>query len=212
MANQTWVSLLNPASARASGAGTVLNTATTATISPCQAGALTADVATVNPDGLPLGWYAGMLIRVTARGFLTTTSTSTTATWLLRANTGNNNSYKTFATTSGLTTSTTVLTGVQWRLEALLRCTAVSQSAGTVATQGELNLMGVSTTPAAAPNPVLWTGVQSLAATMPMPAASGETSLSNLDTTQVTGIGLAATLAGANATIQLTQWAVETLC
>src|ERR1700733_8721337 len=111
MANQSWVSLINGGNATSIGAGTALSTATTATISPCQAGALTADVAVVNPAGQYLGWYAGMLIRVTAYGFLTTTSTSTTATLLLAAN-KNNAAYTTIGTTVGITTGTTVLTGV----------------------------------------------------------------------------------------------------
>lgn len=207
MASQQWVSLLNPASSRASGAGTVLNTAATATISPCQAGALTADVATVNPDGYPvLAWYPGLLIRVLARGFLTTTGTSTTATWLLRANKGNSNSFTTLATTVGLTTGTGSVTGLQWKAEALIRCTAVgSGTSGSVSTQGEFCILSAVTL-----NPVALAGTTGNDTNMPMPNISGETAL-GLDTTQVTGIGLAATLAGANATVQCTQWLVEAL-
>ena len=52
MANQSWVSLLNPGSPQASGAGTALNTAATATISPVQ-GTTGADVAQIQPAGQP---------------------------------------------------------------------------------------------------------------------------------------------------------------
>ena len=210
MASQSWVSLLNPGSPYASGAGAVLNTAVTATISPVTGLATTADVAVVGASGQPLGWYPGLLIRVTARGFLTTTATSTTATLFLAANKGNTGTFVTLATAPGITTSTTVLTGLQWKLEALIRCTAVAVSGNTVSTQGELGLLGVSTAPAAEPNPVVLTGAQSLASTIPLPLASGETAAA-VDTTQLQGICMRGTLAGANATVQLTQWLVEAL-
>jgi hypothetical protein len=203
MASQSWVSLVNAASPRTTGAGTSLATAATATISPCQAGALLSDVAAVNPDGQPLGWYPGLVIRVTARGFITTTSTSTTATFLLRANKGNSNSYTTLATSIGLATGTGTLTGVPWKLEALVRCTACAASGNTVATQGE---MYISQNPATGQT----VNTASAGVNLYMPSASGET-VAAVDTTQLTGIGLAATLAGANATIACTQWLAEAL-
>jgi hypothetical protein len=204
MANQSWVSLINAGSSRATGAGTALNTAATATISPCQAAALTSDVASVNPDGQPLGWYPGLVIRCMARGYMTTTGTSTTATWLLRCNKGNNNTYTTFATTVGLTTGTGSVTGLQWHMDATLRCTAVgSGTSGSVSTQAWLEIS--SSVPA---NPVALGSAGNTV--LPMPNITGETAL-GIDTTQVTGIGLAATLAGANATIQCTEWIVEAL-
>jgi|ERR1700733_1312168 len=205
MASQSWVSLINAGSPRATGAGTALSTAATATISPCQAAALTADVATVNPDGQPLGWYPGMIVRVMARGYLTTTGTSTTATWLLRANKGNSNSYSTLATTVGLTTGTGSVTGLQWHMDATIRCTAVgSGTSGSLSTQGWLE---VSTSVPA--NPVALGSAGNTV--LPMPNITGETAL-GFDSTQITGIGLAGTLAGANATVQCTQWLVEALC
>lgn len=209
MSYQDWVSLLSPDTPHGSGAGAVLNTAATATLSPVTGG--TADVAQVNSEGTYQGWGAGFLIRVLARGFLTTTATSTTATFLLASRVGNTGStYVTLATTNGITTGTTVLTGVQWRLEALIRCTAVATSGNTVATQGELSLMGITSVPAAAANPFPLTGNASVSAWIPMPAASGETNAA-VDTTQIQGISLRATLAGANATIQLTQWMCEAM-
>jgi hypothetical protein len=205
MANQQWVSLINSGSGRAAGAGTALSaSASTATISPCQAGALTADVATVNPDGYPLGWYPGMLIRVTARGYINTGGTTSNLSFLLRANKGNNNSYQTLATTTTLALGTGSVTGLQWELDALLRCTAIGQTNGAVATQGSVKLpMAVPGAPVA-----LGTGNEII---LPMPNISGETALATVDTTQVTGIGLAATLSAAYGAVGVTQWLVEAL-
>jgi hypothetical protein len=205
MAGQQWVSLINAGSVRATGPGTTLATsATTATISPCQAGALTADVATVNPDGYPLGWYAGLLIRVTARGFVNTAGTTSNLSWLLTANQGNSNSYKTLATTTTLALGTGSVTGLQWELDALVRCSAVSQTAGTALTQGSVKM------PLAVPGAPLSLATANCLI-LPMPNISGETSLATVDTTQVTGIGLRATLSAAFGTVACTQWLVEAL-
>lgn len=205
MASQQWVSLLNGGSTRATGPGTTLNTATTATISPCQAGALTADVAVVNPDGYPLGWYGGFLIRVTGRGFVNTGGTTSNLSWLLTANVGNSGgTYKTLATTTTLALGTGSVTGLQWTLKALIRCSAVSQTAGTMTTQGDVIL------PNAVPGaPLALTTANTLI--LPMPNISGETSMATVDTTQVTGIGLRATLSAAFGTVACTQWLVEAL-
>ena len=202
MAGQNWVSLLNPDSPRSSGAGTALSTAATATISPVGGTAAFADVAQVNPEGQYLGWKPGLVIRVTARGFVTTTATSTTATFLLAARVGNTGStYVTLATSAGIATSTTVLTGAQIRLEALIRCTACATSGNTVSTQGE---MSITTTAAQT------IGTATAQVVVGLPNASGETAAA-VDTTQIQGISMRATLAGANATIQLTEWLVEAL-
>lgn len=203
MANQSWVSLLNPGSPQASGAGTALSTAATGTISPVTGSA--ADVVQVQPAGLPYGWYAGGLIRLTARGYLTVTSTSTTLTFLLAARVGNAGStYVTLATAAGLSTGTTAITGIPWKLDALIRCTAVATSGNTVSTEGEVTIEENVTAPtigATTAGVPLW---------LPMPSASGETAAA-IDTTQLQGISLRATLAGANATVQLTQWLAEVL-
>jgi len=205
MGNQAWVSLLNPDAPLASGAGAALNTAATATISPVFGGSAAADVAAVQPPGPWAGaWDPSFLIRVTARGFITTTTTSTTATFLLAARAGNTGStYITLATAPGLATSTTAMTGVPWKLEALIRCTAVATSGNTVATQGEMYL---------SPNPATSQTLNTASAgvNLYLPSASGETNAA-VDTTQLQGISMRATLAGANATIQLTQWIVEAL-
>ena len=202
MASQNWVSLLNPNSVQASGAGSALTTATTATISPVTGGS--ADVVQVNPAGQYLGWAAGMLIRVKARGYITTTTTSTTATFLLAARVGNTGStYVTLATSAGAATSTTAITGAPWSLEATVRCTAIATSGSTVSTQGE---MLISPNPSTAQT----VNVASAGVNLYLPNASGETAAA-VDTTQLQGISMRATLAGANATIQLTQWIVEAM-
>jgi hypothetical protein len=206
MAGQQWVSLINSGSVRASGPGTTLSaSATTATISPCQSQALLVDVATVNPDGQPLGWYVGMLIRVTARGFVNTGGTTSNLTWLLTANKGNNNSWQTLATTTGLVLGTGAVTGLQWELDALIRCTAVNTQAsavGACSTQGSVKMdIAVPSSPALAANELI----------LPMPNISGETSLATIDTSVVTGIGLRATLSAAFGAVACTQWLVEAL-
>jgi hypothetical protein len=207
MAGQQWVSLINAASARATGPGTTLATsATTATISPCQAGALTADVATVNPDGQPLGWYAGLLIRVTARGYFSSAGTTSNLTWALAANKGNSSGWygTNLAATTTLALGTGSITGIQWTLRAFIRCTAVSQTAGTIATQGEVIFpMAVPGAPVA-----LGTGNAMI---LPMPNITGETSYASVDTSQITGIGLRATLSAAFGTVACTEWVVEAL-
>jgi hypothetical protein len=200
MSNQEWISLITPATPQGSGAGAALSTATTATLSPVTGNA--ADVAQVNYEGAFQGWEAGLQIRVKARGFLTVTATSTTLTLLLAARVGNTGStYVTLATTPALTTGTTALTGIQWRFEGLIRCTAIAISGNTVSTQGEFIFQNNVTVPAiGTANAII----------LPMPSVSGETAAA-VDTTQVQGLSLRGTLAGANATMQLTQWLVEAL-
>jgi hypothetical protein len=203
VANQSWVSLLNPASPQASGAGAALSTTTPSTISPVTGSS--ADVAQVQPAGQPYGWYPGLLVRVTAQGFITTTGTSTTATFLLAARAGNSGStYVTLATTAGIATGTGSLTGLPWELDALIRCTSVATSGNTVSTQGSLEFTNNVTAPSIG---AVTNGVMLLAG---LPATSGETAAA-VDTTQLQGISMRATLAGANATVQLTQWLVEAL-
>jgi len=206
MAYQQWCGLLNGGNPATTGAGAVLNTAATAAISP-QASVANQDVAVVAAAGQPLGWYPGLLLRVEARGFLTTTTISTTATIFLRANKTNSGTFVTLATPVGITTGTTAITGIQWEVNALIRCTAIASSGNTVSTQGKLT-MGNSG--AAVPaNPIALTGTSGIGPLF-MPNASGETAAA-VDTTVFQGIQLAGTLAGANATIQLTQWIVEAL-
>jgi hypothetical protein len=207
---QEWVSLITPSTPQGSGPGATLNTATTATLSPVTGG--TADVAQVNVEGAWQGWQAGMQIRVTARGYLTSTATGTTFTPFLASRVGNTGStYVTLATANGITTPATALTGIQWKLEALIRCTSVATSGNTVSTQGEFGLYGLlASGTALAANPQALTTGASIGLAFPLPPASGETAAA-VDTTQIQGLSLRGTLAGANATVVCTQWLVEAL-
>ena len=206
MPYQSWSGLINGGNPATTGAGTALATATTAALSP-QASAANQDVAVVQAAGQPYGWYPGLVLRVEARGFLTTTATSTTATIFLRANKTNGGTFVTLATPVGITTGTTAITGIQWEVNALIRCTAIASSGNTVSTMGKIVLGNSGAgTPA---NPIALTGTSGVGPLF-MPNASGETAAA-VDTTVFQGIQLAGTLAGANATVQCTQWAVEAL-
>lgn len=201
MASQNWVSLLSPNTPQGSGAGTALATATTATLSPVTGS--TADVAQANAEGQYQGWYPGMLIRFTARGFITTTATGTTFTPFLAARVGNAGStYVTLATTAGIATPASAQTGIQWKFEGLARCVAVATSGTTIQTQGEISFGALVAQTILTATAQVWVG---------MPNASGETAAA-VDTTQLQGLSLRGTLAAANATVQLTQWLVEALC
>lgn len=206
MASQNWVSLLNPASPQASGAGTALNTAATATLSPVSGGS--ADVAQVNPAGQYLGWAPGLIVRVYASGILTTTTTSTTATLFLASRVGNSGStYVTLGTAAGITTGTTAITGIQWFLEATVTCTSIASSGNTVNTKGRLT-MGNSGAGLPA-NPIALTATPGMV--LSIPNSAGVTSAA-VDTTQLQGLSVRGTLAGANATLQVDTWVVEALC
>lgn len=207
MANQSWAGLL-AGTPQGTGAGTALITAATAAISP-QQNVTNQDYVAIQAGGNYFGWYPGLILRVEARGFLTTTGTSTTATIFLRSNRLNNgNAFVTLATANGITTGTSVITGIQWKVSALIRCTAIASTGSTVSTQGELTLANSG---AAVPaNPIALTGTSGVGP-LSLPNISGENAAA-VDTTVLQGIQLAGTLAGANATIQCTQWIVEALC
>lgn len=203
MPNQSWSGLLNVGTAW-SGAGTALNTATTATISPQPSSNYDFPI---QNGGLPYGWYAGMILRVTARGFITTTTSSGTLTFFLVANTtnGTGTTYTTLATTAGITTGTVALTGLQWHLSAAIRCTAVASSGSTLSTQGELRVINNATAP------TLNAAANAVTLTATMPAASGETAaaVNTAGASPPIGIALRCTQATSSCTVQLTQWLLE---
>ena len=200
MSSQNWVSLLTPDTIQGSGPGATLNTATTATLSPVLGS--TADVAQVNAPGFYQGWATGDLFRVLARGYLTTTGTSTTVTFLLAARVGNaGTTYVTLATTAGVATGTGALTGLPWQIDGMIRCTNVATSGNTVSSQFTMWLQNSASPAVATANCVM----------ISAPNASGETAAA-VDTTQIQGLSLRGTLAGANATVVCTQWLVEALC
>lgn len=200
MASQNWVSLLNPASPQASGAGAALSTATTATLSPVTGSG--ADVAQVQPAASPYGWSAGLLIRFTARGFVTTVSTAGTLTFLLASRVGNSGStYVTLATTAAVNTPAAANTGIPWKLEGLARCTGIGTSGNTVSTEGEITFGAI------AAQTIL---TATAAVVVALPNASGETAAA-VDTTQLQGLSLRCTQATSTCTVQLTQWLAEAL-
>lgn len=195
MPSQTWAALLNSGPPWQTTQGTALSTAVTATISPQ---APTAKDFAIATNFL----YPGATFRVTASGFLTTTATSTTATIFLAAGA----TPTTLATPVGITTGTTVITGIQWTWESISRVTAIASTGSTVSTQGSLSL---GNSGAAVPaNPIALTVTPGMR--LPAPNISGETAAS-VDTSISMAIMLRATLAGANATIQCTQFMVESL-
>jgi hypothetical protein len=208
MAGQYWVSLLNPGLASSGPGALYTEGISTAVLSP-QTSVANQDYAVAQAGGQPLGWYQGWLIRVTARGFVTTNTTTGTLTISLRANKNNATapaSNVVLATTVGLTTGTTAVTGIQWEVEALIRCTTVASSGNTVSAQGAWTLFNSG---AAVPaNPL--TLASSTALDFPMPNASGETAAA-VDTTQPQGIQLCATGTASSGSIQCTQWLVEAL-
>jgi hypothetical protein len=200
MAYQTWTSLLPPGQPAWSGAGALMNTATTATISPMPISPTpnAVDYNVPVPGGT---FYTGMLIRVKARLFITTVAASGTLTFFLASNIGNTGTtYVTLATTAALTTGTTVITGLQCDLAAMIRCTAVA-AAGTLATQGELRVATNVTAPTLITPPVN-------EIKLPMPSASGETS-ATVNTLATQGIALRCTQVTSTCSVQLTQWDIE---
>lgn len=214
MANQQWVSLLNPGQTN-TGPGTLFTaSATTAVISPQTSASSNADYAVVNAGYQPLGWYPGLLVRVTARGFTTTNATTGTRTFSLRANKSNSTAVASnvvLATAVGITTGAVTITGAQWSLAALIRCTAIAASGNTASTEGEIHLSIVgAATPIVPANPFGLVQANAFGFTIPLPNISGETAAA-VDTTVVQGIQLAVTDTAASGSTQCTQWLVEAL-
>jgi hypothetical protein len=192
---QGWSQLLNEGPPWQTITGTALSTATTATISPQATG----------PKDYSVGTqylYPGAVFRLTAQGFLTTTATSTTATIFVAAGA----TPTTLATPVGITTGTTVITGIQWWFEVISRVTAIASTGSTISTQGRLTL---GNSGAGLPaNPIALTVTPGM--TLPIPNASGETAAA-IDTTVAMPVMMRGTLAAANATVQCTQFLIEQL-
>jgi|SRR5215469_9177965 len=172
--------------------GTIINTATTQTISPQATGPADFSVATAY-------LYTGAVIYTLAQGMLTTTATSTTHTVFLAAGSGPT----TLATPSGLTTGTTAITSINWQWETWSRITNVASSGNTVSTQGHFKLYNAG---AALPaNPSVLTATAGL--DLPAPNSGGETAAA-VNTTIAMPIMLRATLAAAQGSITCTQFLV----
>jgi hypothetical protein len=200
MPTQGWISLL---SAELPVAGAVYTVSTTpATLSPALGNG--ADSAQVNPPGQYLGWRANMFLRITARGYITTTTTAGTLAFSLAARVGNTGSTYIALTGAHATLNsyaTAATTGIPWKLEGGLRCTAIASAGNTAASQAE---MYISPLPATAQT----MAAASAGVNLYMPSASGETA-SAIDTTQVQGISLRCVGSAASGSIQCTQWLVE---
>lgn len=208
MANQGWVSLLNPGLAPTGPGALFTESATTVAISP-QTSVANQDYAVVQAGGQPQGWYPGLLVRVWASGFFTTNTTTGTLTYSLRANKGNAvaaASNVVLATAVGITTGATAITGIQWVLEVILRCTAVASSGNTVSSQGRLTLYNSGAGVPA--NPIALTAGTGMC--LPMPNISGE-QVAAVDTTVLQGIQMCATATAASGSTQCTQWLAEAL-
>jgi len=188
--------LLNWGSPWQTAAGTVLNTATTATISPQAPGPQDFPVATAY-------LYYGSTLRITASGILTTTATSTTATIFATAGSGPT----TLCTPVGLTTGTTVITGIQWLWESYHTIIQAGASTGnTISSFGKLSLFNSGAGLPA--NPIALTATPGMA--LAAPNSAGDT-VAAVSTAVAMPIMLRGTLAGANATIQCNRFLVEHL-
>ena len=193
MPYQGWTQLLNSDSPWQTTVGTALSTATTATVSPQAPTAKDFAVATSY-------LYPGAVLRLTAQGLLTTTGTTTTATIFAAAGA----TPTTLATPVGITTGATIISGIQWWMLLMCRIVATASTGTTIQSQGWLNL---GNSGAAVPaNPIALTATPGM--TLPMPNASGETAAA-IDTTVAMPVMIRGTLAGANATIQCTQFFIE---
>jgi|SRR5215469_1435484 len=176
-------------------AGTVLNTATTATVSPQATGPADFSVGTQY-------LYYGATLRLTASGILTTTATSTTATIFAAAGSGPT----TLVTPPGITTGTTVLTGIQWLWESWHTVIEIAKTGNTFSSFGHLRLFNAGGALPANPSTLAATAGLDL----PAPLSAGDTAAA-VDTTVSMPIMLRGTLAGANATIQCNRFLVEHL-
>jgi hypothetical protein len=196
-----YVSLLSPESPVAGAAYTI--SATPATLSPALGSG--ADAAQVNQPGQYLGWRANLFIRITARGWITTTTTTSTLAFSLAARVGNTGA--TYIALTGahavFNTGATAITGVPIKIEGGIRCTGIATAGNTLASQAEIY---VSPTPATAQT----VNTASAGINLYLPSASGET-LAAIDTTQVQGISLRCVGSAAGGTVQLTQWLVEAM-
>ena len=134
MSAQGWVSLLNDQ--WQIGAGTVLNTATTATISPQNA---------TTKDYLvsPYEWRIGKTLKVFASGVVSSGGTASNLTVLLAAGA----TPTTLSTTPAVALGTGSVTNCGWHLWARIRCLAVASTGNTLETEGTY-IMGNTAAPA----------------------------------------------------------------
>jgi hypothetical protein len=144
MAQQAWCNLLNYGSPWQTSQGAVLNTATTATISP---------QAPTNQDFMLPGqynglqWYAGMSLRIRARGTLTTGATTANFTWALALGPSGMSGATVVGTTAAVVMGATTVGPCAWKMEAAIDCQAIGSTGNTIQCDGHV-IAGNSTTPA----------------------------------------------------------------
>lgn len=196
MALYGYQQLLNRGAPWQTAAGTSLSTAITATISTQTTGGK--DFQIQVPQ-----MYTGMTFRVTAFGFLTTTATSTTATIFIAAGA----TPTTLCTPNGITTGTTVLTGIPWEWTSYHTITAIASSGNTINSWGKLILGNQAAALAANPSALTAVG-----GTGPLfaPNSNGVTAAA-IDTTSAMSVMMRGTLAGANATVSCQQMLIEAM-
>lgn len=198
MANQTWSNLLNYGPPWQTTNGTLLTTsATTATITP-QAPTTQDFILPSQYNGLQ--WYAGMTLRISARGSFNSGSTTSNATVFLAI--GVSGTLATTLTTTGAyTLGAGSLTGMVWRLQAVVRCLAVGTSGNTLSAGGDIitdTTVGSNTGNITTANTIM----------LGMP----ETTTAFNTYTQGTAMGLRGTLSAAFGGIQCNQFLIEQIC
>jgi hypothetical protein len=198
MASQSWVNLLNAGAPWQTTNGTALATsAATATVSP-QAPTGQDFVLPGQPGGLQ--WYAGMTLRIRARGSFNSAGTTSNATLFLAC--GVSGTLATTLTTTGAyTLGAGSLTGMCWRLDALLRCLAIGSTGNTLSCGGDVYVDQTAGSNA---------GNITTAAGVMLGMAETVTAFNTY--TAGTALGLRGTLSAAFGTIQCNQFTVEQLC
>lgn len=195
---QSWAGMSNGAPPWQTTNGTALSTATTATISP--------QVATGKDFAFPANYfYPGKTLRIWARGYITTTATSTTWTMFLSTNVNNAGTYLAapgIGTTAGITTGATAATGLPWWLAVYITCIASGSTGNTLSVQGSLFVQSTAAQPSLA-------GGTSNILHFGIPSAQNTVTQTAVDTTSPQGIALRSTLAGANATVQCWNFDIE---
>lgn len=192
MAKQTWFNLLNEGIPWQTTPGAVLNTAATATISP-QAPTGQDFVLPGQPSGLQ--WYPGMVLRLKARGTITSGGVASNLT-VFPAIGVSGTLATTLSTTAAIALGTGSLSALAWAMEANVECTAIGSTGNTLSTEGELVIGTTSASPALATANGLIVG-------LPLTALAFNTY------TTGTAIGLRATLSTANGSILCNQFTVE---
>jgi hypothetical protein len=137
MASQDWVNMLNWGIPWQTSQGTALSaSATTATISPQAAGPQDFILPT---QATGTQWYQGMTLKIEAAGTINTGGTASNLTVFLAAGVSGTLA-TTLSTSAAMALGTGSLTGLEWWLNATIRCIGVGSSGNTLATEGYLDV------------------------------------------------------------------------